>query len=353
MSTGDSVLGEADLSLIHALQMAPRASWTQLSSVLGATPDTLARRWDHLTAGGYAWSSLLAARHGADTMLYAWVELECVAGAAETTAVEVSGDACTLGVHQVTGDADLVLLVACPDLYALDDYLARRIRRLSGVIRSRTQVVTRLHNRPYRSRIEQLTPSQIQLLRGITHGDGRARTPAREQARERAARGRTQLTELDHRIVAELAGDARRSAAELARQCGTSESTVRRRLDALSAGGALHHHCLPAPRFSGRPVWAMVTTDVPPLDVPATVAALARLRQTRLVTSVTGPHNLALALWLRTVDELHEVTASLVRAAPALRIAGTALSLRTHKIGAQVLGPDGRRLHHVRPATPA
>ncbi|MFE0776725.1 Lrp/AsnC family transcriptional regulator [Streptomyces sp. NPDC058861] len=340
MDTGESVLGEADLALIHALQMAPRASWTQLSAVLEASPDTLARRWEHLSGKGYAWSSLLVARHGKEATLYAWVELECVAGAIEATAGELSEDPCTLGVHQVTGDADLVLLVASPGLHALDAYLAGRVRRLPGVLRCRAQVVTRLHNRPYRSRIDQLTPGQIQHLTELTGGDRRNRTHARAYPR---------VTDLDRRIVAELAGDARRSAAELARQCGASETTVRRRLDVLAASGAFHHHCLPAPRFSGRPVWALVTADVPPLEVPETVAALGRLRQTRLVTSVTGPHNLALAMWLRTVDELHEVTAVLVRAAPALRITGTALSLRTHKIGAQVLGPDGRRTHHVRP----
>ncbi|AJF65912.1 Lrp/AsnC family transcriptional regulator [Streptomyces vietnamensis] len=342
MHTRESVLGESDLALIHALQIAPRASWTQLSGVLAVSPDTLARRWEALTAGGYAWSSMLAARRGTEATLYAWVELECVAGAAETTATEVAGDPYTLGVHQVTGDADLILLVNCPDLYALDGYLAGRVRRLPGVLRARTQVVTQLHNRPYRSRIEQLTPGQVQHLTEITGGDRRTRSPARAYP---------PVTELDQRIVAELAGDARRSAAELARQCGTSESTVRRRLDALGAAGGFHHHCLPAPRFSGRPVWALVTADVPPLDVTESVVSLGRLRQTRVVTSVTGPHNLALAMWLRTVEELHDVTAALVRAAPALRITGTAVSLRTHKIGAQVLGPDGRRTHHIRPAT--
>ncbi|MFB7517362.1 Lrp/AsnC family transcriptional regulator [Streptomyces sp. NPDC056144] len=338
MHTGESVLGEADLSLIHALQIAPRASWTQLSAVLGPSPDTLARRWEHLTAGGWAWSSLLIAHD--DTMLYAWVEIECVAGATEATAVELSGDAYTLGVHQVTGDADLVLLVVCPSLPALDTYLAGRVRRLGGVLRSRTQVVTRMHNRPYRSRIEQLPPGQIRLLAETTSGDRRAHVPGRPQPI---------FSDLDRRLVAELAGDARRSAAELARQCGTSESTVRRRLDSLMAGGALHHHCLPAPRFSGRPVWALVTGDIPPLEVPETVAALTRLRHSRVITSVTGPHNMAIAMWLRTVEELHEVTATLVRTAPALRITGTLVALRTHKIGAQVLGPDGRRMHHVRP----
>ncbi|MFJ3768601.1 Lrp/AsnC family transcriptional regulator [Streptomyces sp. NPDC090082] len=342
MHTRESVLGEADLALIHALQIAPRASWTQLSGVLAVSPDTLARRWETLTTGGYAWSSLLTARRGAESTLYAWVELECAAGATEATALALAEDPHSLGVHQVTGDADLVLLVDCPDLRALDGYLTGRVRRLPGVLRARTQVVTQMHNRPYRSRIEQLTPGQVQHLAEITGGDRRTRA---------APRAYPVVTELDRRIVAELAGDARRSAAELARQCGTSESTVRRRLDALGTSGACHHHCLPAPRFSGRPVWARVTAVVPPLDVAECVASLSRLRHTRVVTSVTGPHNLALALWLRTVEELDAVTAGLVRAAPSLRITGTAVSLRTHKIGAQVIGADGRRTHHVRPVT--
>ncbi|GGY43540.1 Lrp/AsnC family transcriptional regulator [Streptomyces omiyaensis] len=340
MRTGESVLGEADMSLIHALQILPRASWTQLSTVLAAGPDTLARRWEHLTANGYAWTSLLVARRGDDAALYAWVELECAADRTESTATALSGDPGTLGVHAVTGGADLVLLLIAPDLPALEAYVTGRVRRLPGVLRARTQVVTRLHNRPYRSRIEHLTPAQARLLTEVT---------ALERRDGPRARVAPQVTDLDRRLVAELAGDARRTAAELARQCGTSESTVRRRLEVLTGGGALHHHCQPAPRFSGRPVWAMVTAQVAPLDEPATVAALTRVRRTQVITSVTGPHNLALAMWLGSVDELHEITAGLVRAAPALRITGTAFSLRTYKIGAQVLGPDGRRTHHVRP----
>ncbi|MFF5975268.1 hypothetical protein ACFY7C_27555 [Streptomyces sp. NPDC012769] len=87
----------------------------------------------------------------------------------------------------------------------------------------------------------------------------------------------------------------------------------------------------------------------PQLEVTATAAALAGLRQTRLVTSVTGGHNLAIGAWLRSVGELHEITTGMERAAPSIRITGTSLSLRIHKAGARVLGPDGRRMHHVRP----
>ncbi|MEU9994366.1 Lrp/AsnC family transcriptional regulator [Streptomyces sp. NPDC050848] len=337
MRTGESVLGEADLALIHALQVAPRATWTDLAAVIGTSPDTLARRWEQLTSGGYAWAGILARYHAASAALYAWVEVDCAAGRSEDTAIELAGDPYTHSVHQVTGDADLVLLVTCPDLVALDDYLVRRVQRLPGVTRSRTQVVTRMHPLRNSWQLDQLTPQQAQRLAELT---GPAAASGRKPHR---------FTDTDRRIVAALAGDARISAAELARQVGTSESTVRRRLEALTAGGALFHHCKPAPRFSGRPVFALVKADVPPLEAASASAAVGRLRQTRLVTSVTGPHNLSAAMWLRSVDELNDVTAAVTRAVPGLRIAGTALSLRVRKLGAQVLGSDGRRIHHVRP----
>ncbi|MFJ3904448.1 Lrp/AsnC family transcriptional regulator [Streptomyces sp. NPDC090025] len=341
MRTGESVLGEADLALIHALQIAPRASWTQLSGVLGASPDTLARRWEHLAGGGYAWAAFLPRRLGVETPLYAWVEVDCAAGYSEETAVALAGDACTLGLHQMTGDSDLVMLVLCADLGALDDYLTRRVQRLPAVLRSRTHVVTGMHNARNLWRLGQLTPRQVQnLVAAVGPGASATACPSRRPRR---------LGELDEALLLELAGDARRSAAELSRTCGVSESTVRRRLDALLGAGTLIHHCVPAPRFSERPVWALIKADVPALEVTATATALSRLRHTRLVTSVSGRHNLAVGAWLRSVGELREVTTGMERAAPSIRITATALSLRAHKVGAQVIGPDGRRSHHTRP----
>ena len=35
-----------DLELVHALQIAPRATWSQLGAALGRHPTTLAARWD-------------------------------------------------------------------------------------------------------------------------------------------------------------------------------------------------------------------------------------------------------------------------------------------------------------------
>jgi AsnC-type helix-turn-helix domain len=51
----DTVLDDDDRRLIAALQVRPRASWTELGAVLGPSPLTLALRWARLSAAGVAW----------------------------------------------------------------------------------------------------------------------------------------------------------------------------------------------------------------------------------------------------------------------------------------------------------
>ncbi len=217
MDTGESVLGEADLALIHALQMAPRASWTQLSAVLEASPDTLARRWEHLSGKGYAWSSLLAARRGKEATLYAWVELECVAGDIEATAGELSEDSCTLGVHQVTGDADLVLLVASPTSTpstATSPGGCGACPGWSGAARRSSPGCTTARTGRGSTSSPRAGPAP--------HGAG-----GREAAGPAPARAYPYVTDLDRRIVAELAGtpaaappSSPGSAVRASRRCG-------------------------------------------------------------------------------------------------------------------------------------
>ena len=47
-------LDEADISLIHALQLRPRASWRELASALGEGPATLSKRWARLRESAVA-----------------------------------------------------------------------------------------------------------------------------------------------------------------------------------------------------------------------------------------------------------------------------------------------------------
>lgn len=54
MHTSSSV-DRLDLALLHALQIAPRASWTRIGQAIGVDPVTAARRWTRLTGEGYGW----------------------------------------------------------------------------------------------------------------------------------------------------------------------------------------------------------------------------------------------------------------------------------------------------------
>ncbi|MGW0999031.1 AsnC family protein [Streptomyces sp. NPDC002523] len=55
-------VSELDLALVNALQLRPRASWTELAPPLGVTAGTLARRWERLTGEGLAWVSAVPGR---------------------------------------------------------------------------------------------------------------------------------------------------------------------------------------------------------------------------------------------------------------------------------------------------
>jgi DNA-binding IclR family transcriptional regulator len=50
------------MALINALQLRPRASWTELGRSLGVDPVTVARRWSRLAERGEAWVSFSPGR---------------------------------------------------------------------------------------------------------------------------------------------------------------------------------------------------------------------------------------------------------------------------------------------------
>ncbi|MFI7339095.1 Lrp/AsnC family transcriptional regulator [Streptomyces sp. NPDC050085] len=342
MRTRESTVSEADLTLIHALQIAPRASWAQLSAALGPSADTLARRWSRLTARGHAWSGVLpgALTTGSPAVCAAWIRIECTAGTVPAIAGRLVEDPGTLTVHHVTGDADLVVYTAQPDAAALDHYLAERLHRLPGVRATRTHVVTGVYCPATPPRLDQLTPHQLRRVRALS---GRAARSARAAAPGGAP------DPVDQRLLLALAEDGRTGIAALALRVGTSESTVRRRLARLESDGGLLYRTEVAPRDSGSPVWCLIFADVPPDQMQPVAAAVSRLRETRTVTTVTGPHNLFVCAWLGRVEQLPEYTRKLACKTPGLRITDTLLSLRGHKLGGHVLAPDGLRERLVPP----
>ncbi|WP_405487470.1 Lrp/AsnC family transcriptional regulator [Streptomyces sp. NBC_00096] len=341
MNSAISAIDDMDRALVHALQLAPRASWELLGPVLGARPDTLARRWERLTGAGEAWLTGLGLRSGTRTPCMAWVEVMCTAGTSPSVGDTLVADPYALGVEHTTGGRDLLTFVAVPDLPTLYRYLYSRVQLIPGVVGTRTSMVTAVHYAPDRWRLDQLTPGQIDLLTGRSRRWAPSAAPAQPVV--------TALQEEDRPLVLALARDARRSVASLAREFGMSESTVRRRLVRLEAGQSLRYSCALASGLSGWPVSATLWAEASEYELADCAAAAAGLRETRTCMSVSGPWNFMISARLRTVEDLSRYTADLTRRLPGLRIRDSAVALQVRKSEAQELDLRGHRLRTVVP----
>lgn len=341
MNSANSAIDDMDRALVHALQLAPRASWELLGPVLGARPDTLARRWERLTGAGEAWLSGIGLRTGVRLPSMAWVEVTCAAGTSPSVGAALVADPHTLGVEHITGGRDLLVFVALPDLPALYRYLSSRVQLIPGVIGTRTSMVTAVHYAPDRWRLDQLTPGQIDMLTGLTRRSAHATAPAAGPV--------APLQYEDRPLVRALASDARRSVASLAREFEMSESTVRRRLTRLEVGQSLRYSCALASGLSGWPVSATLWAEAAEYELADCAAAAAGLRETRTCMSVSGPWNFMISVRLRTVEDLSRYTADLTRRLPGLRVRDSAVALHVRKSEAQELGPHGHRLRTVVP----
>ncbi|MFB6620417.1 Lrp/AsnC family transcriptional regulator [Streptomyces sp. NPDC085524] len=345
MNSAISATDDMDRALVHALQLAPRASWERLGPVLGARPDTLARRWERLTESGEAWISGIGLLTGSRPPRMAWVEITCAAGTSPAVGAVLSGDPHALGVEHLTGGRDLLVFVAVPDVHALYRYLSFRVQLIPGVVSTRSSVVTAVHHAPDRWRLDQLTPAQSDRLTGRT---GRPRRPPGGPL-SAAPSAAASLAEEERPLVLALAADARRSVASLAREFAMSESTLRRRLARLEAGQSLRFSSALASGLSGWPVSATVWAEVPEYEVADCAAAAAGLRETRTCMSVSGRWNFMIGARLRTVEDLSRYTADLARRLPGLRITDSAVSLYVRKSEAQELDHAGRRIRTVPP----
>ncbi len=63
--------------------------------------------------------------------------------------------------------------------------------------------------------------------------------------------------------------------------------------------------------------------------------------------SVTGPHNLVLSVWQRSLADVQRLETALARRFPDLRVAERRVSLRTVKRMGRILDADGRAVRAV------
>ncbi|MFF5471286.1 Lrp/AsnC family transcriptional regulator [Streptomyces achromogenes] len=328
-------LDETDLALVEALQLRPRAPWARIASVIGIDATTAARRWRRLTDGGLAWMTAYPAQHAS---VVGYVDLACAPGALDALTAELCHWGPVFSVERTTGDHSLSLGVAAYDLPSLDDFVTGRLGRLDGVRSVRLSICTRVYREGSGWLVHTLNERQRTHLTG---GDRRTR-PRRPGGGPH---------EGDRRLLRALGTDARRGYAELARECGLSETTVRRRLARMIAGGEVSIRCDLTQQLAGWPVIATFRIAAPGPGTEAVAHALAGLPETRLCASVTGPDNLLLSAWLRSPADCLTLEQRILHRHPGLRIGERSITLHTAKRMGRLLDRWGRARTHVQITT--
>lgn len=321
------VVDEADLALVHLLQIAPRITWASAAEILQLSPTAIAGRWARLRESGQAWMAVYPSPV-ADGLVTAFVDVDCRADRRHAVLERLCRDPRVVSVDACAQGRDFLLTVMMADLSSLTTFVLDEVVCIPGVTDTRTRLVTALHSEGSDWRLDALDPPQQR--QAAAANETHPRRPLTADVKEHWP------------LVAALSRDARTPVADLARLSHRNAATVRRQLAALLAAEVLSFRCDASPAVSGWPIACSWLARVNPGDLPQTIAQLSALSQLRMCASVTGDANLVFTVYSRTLHGLSRFERAVGQHVPALQPVETMIHLRTHKKMGWLLAPDGR-----------
>ncbi|WP_218028424.1 Lrp/AsnC family transcriptional regulator [Nocardia yamanashiensis] len=329
MQDSAELLNEDDLALINALQLRPRASWTELGGVLDVDPVTVARRWQRLSDCGEAWVCVSPGPALFDLCCAAFIEIDCAAGETDAVVRALARHPQMLTLERSGGSDRILATVATRDFTQLSRYTLDVLPTLPHLAAVRTRIVTHWFAEGGSWRIDALAPGQRSQLRTPV-------PPAAPRPERRT------FDDVDRAIVTHLAHDGRSTHSAIATAVGTSGSTVKRRIDELTRLGLLGFRCDFARPLGGWPVAVTFWATAPAAALPEIGYALIRLPQTRNCAAVSGTHNLVVQANLHSVAEVSRFESQLAAIHPDLVVAERTITLRHEKLLGRVLDEFGR-----------
>jgi DNA-binding Lrp family transcriptional regulator len=331
----DSVaLSEADLALVEALQVSPRAPWSAVGRATASSPVTAARRWGRLVDTGAAWVTGTPGVSVWNAHCVAYVGIRCTPGRNLDVAGTLAADGHALSVELTAGTYDVFATVAAADLPSLSRYLLERVDGIDGITETRPRISTRLYRDGSDWRLGTLAQAAASRL---------PRSDVQPGTAQRGAAWRPE----DTRILVELGLDGRASYASLAAAAGVSEATARRRVNRLIDTGTVILRAEVASHLSGWRVPVILTVDAPTDRLAETAAAIARLRPVRLCATLAGSPAIVVTAWLRDVAAIRSFEDAMARAVPQLSVTDRLVTLRTVKRMGRLLDEQGRAVGAV------
>jgi DNA-binding Lrp family transcriptional regulator len=268
----------ADLDLVAALQLAPRAPLNVIADVLGTSASTVGRRIQRLQQLGLLrfictvhWSLFTTGNP-----YVVWIKCEPGATVGVAEAIRQVPEAQSLMI--TSGDSDIYCTLyplAGTDLRRL---LIRTMPAMPGVESIRSHLVLRAARQAVTWRLNRLTHEQTAALR--QHTDVVPDSPPTTVGL---------LNDLEYRTLRLLVDDGRISAAQVARELDVSRSTAYRMIQSLLEKGAARPRVEIEPAALGFPITALLTLDVQPRHIPTVLAALGEHPTARFTVMAAGP----------------------------------------------------------------
>jgi Lrp/AsnC family transcriptional regulator for asnA, asnC and gidA len=113
------------------------------------------------------------------------------------------------------------------------------------------------------------------------------------------------LDQKDIKIIEILSKDSRTPFTEIARRLGVSESTIRKRVEALENRGVIKKYSIVVdPAKMGYKTVALVGLDVQPDKFLEAAEELSKLEEVKLVATSTGDHMIMTEIWTKDGREL-------------------------------------------------
>lgn len=329
-------LDEVDRQLVHALMLAPRASFRQLAGVLEVSDQTVARRYRRLaeTAGLRVFGLIDAPRAGWVNWL---VRLQTAPGSAQRIADSLAQRPDTRWVRLYSGGAELVFSLQARSPEQRNTLFLRGLpgsRHVQAITaQSVLHIFTPVAYVGYSNALSaaqlaalhqtepepQPQPEPPQLME--TPGTGHALTPA----------GTTVLRPEDDLLIDELARDGRLPVADLAAATHWHESTVRRRIEELRQAGLLYFDLDIDETVLGVNANVMLWLKVEPASLDAAGRAVAAHLEVPFAAATTGPTNLTVSAVFRDNNHLYRYLTTRLADLPGLQSVETTPMITTVK----------------------
>jgi DNA-binding Lrp family transcriptional regulator len=297
------VIDRLDRQILHALEIDGRASFRHLATVLGASEQTVARRYRRLREAGVVRVLAVPTPDPSDEGTLLRIQVQPAAARPLATALAKLPDVSYIGL--VSAGAEIVCSVRSRTRDARNALILEQLPRTGRVLGITAYNLMHRFATPGRGDWDGFADPLDEQQRSAFAP--RASSPPREA-----------LTDADEPLLAALAEDGRATYAQLAARLQRPEAQIARRVEALLSGGAIYLDVDIAAELLGFTVSTMLYLTVPPSQLHAVGLQLEAHDETVFVAAVTGPSNLVASAWFTSLDHLYRYVSGTLGAIPAI-----------------------------------